>query len=115
MSRCLVLGGGLLGAHTAEALQAEGQRYRLLETVRQYAQERLNDAGEEEQARAWHLAFYLALAEKAEPGLVGPEEGAWVARLELEQSNFLLAHAACERAESGVAAALRRCLVFKAM
>jgi predicted ATPase len=89
------------------AVDAEGERYRLLESVRQYGQERLNEAGEEDQAHARHLAFYLALAEVAEPKLLGPEEGAWLARLELEQPNFLLAHASCERAESGAMPALR--------
>jgi predicted ATPase/class 3 adenylate cyclase len=88
-------------------LEAEGGRYRLLETVRQYAQHRLNEADEEGQARARHLAFYLALAETAEPELLGADEGVWLARLELEQPNFLLAHASCERAESGAMPALR--------
>ena len=51
-------------------LEAEGERYRLLETVRQYAQERLDESGERPTAaRARHLAFYLALAEEARPEL----------------------------------------------
>jgi predicted ATPase len=50
-------------------LEAEGERYRLLETVRQYAQERLSNSGEEDASRTRHLTFYLILAEKARPEL----------------------------------------------
>jgi predicted ATPase/DNA-binding winged helix-turn-helix (wHTH) protein len=51
-------------------------RYRMLETVRQYAQERLQDAGEGEAARDRHLAYFVALAEQAEAESTGPAEGA---------------------------------------
>jgi predicted ATPase/class 3 adenylate cyclase len=85
----------------------EGERYRLLETVRQYAQERLNDSGEEEQTRTRHLSFYLALAEKARPKLVGPQQGTWLTLLDLERENLLSAHAWAERAEGGGPMGLR--------
>jgi predicted ATPase/class 3 adenylate cyclase len=91
-------------------LQSDGERYRLLESVKQYGQERLNEAGEEGEARTRHLAFYLALAEKAEPDLLGAEAGASLAKLDAEQPNLLLAHASCDRTESGAMAGLR--LVF---
>ena len=84
-------------------LESEGGRYRLLETVRQYAQERLNESGEGDATRARHLAFYLALAEKARPELVGPEQGAWLARLDLERENLLAAHAWCDRRDGRAA------------
>jgi predicted ATPase/class 3 adenylate cyclase len=87
--------------------ETERGRYRLLETVRQYAQERLNDSGEEEQTRTRHLAFYLALAEKARPELVGPRQGAWLARLDMERENLLSAHAWAENAEGGGPMGLR--------
>jgi predicted ATPase/class 3 adenylate cyclase len=84
------------------SMEAEGQRYRLAETVRQYAQDRLDESGEGDAARSRHLAFYLAMAEKASAELVGPEQGAWLARLDLEGENLLAAHAWCEHAgESG--------------
>jgi predicted ATPase/DNA-binding CsgD family transcriptional regulator/Tfp pilus assembly protein PilF len=67
--------------------QGEGLRYGLLETVRQYAEERLAEAGEEEQARTAHRSWYLALAEEAEPNLVGREQGRWCDELELEHDN----------------------------
>jgi predicted ATPase len=46
-------------------LEADGARYRLLETVRQYANERLEEAGEKSQTRTRHLAFFVDLAEEA--------------------------------------------------
>jgi non-specific serine/threonine protein kinase len=91
-------------------LQSDGERYRLLESVKQYGQERLNESGEEDEARERHLAFYLALAEKAEPELLGAEAGASLARLDVEQPNLLSADASCDRTESGATAGLR--LVF---
>src|SRR5262249_34686010 len=52
--------------------QQEGAaRYRLLEAVREYAAEKLDGAGEGDSARAQHLTWYGALAEQAEPALLG--------------------------------------------
>lgn len=82
-------------------LEAGGERYRLLETVRQYARERLEQVDEKKAARTRHLAYYLAFAEKARPLLAGPEQGAWFARFDPERSNFLAAHRWCERAPGG--------------
>jgi predicted ATPase len=89
------------------ALEAEGGRYRLLETVRQYAQERLNDSGEGAEACARHLAFYVALVENARPKVVGPEQGTWLAHLDVERENLLAAHAWCDRTEGGAELGLR--------
>ncbi|MEO8676199.1 MAG: adenylate/guanylate cyclase domain-containing protein [Casimicrobiaceae bacterium] len=91
-------------------LDAGGDRYRMLETVRQYAQEKLDDSGEAAAAHTRHLEFHLALAEKVQPELWGPDQGVWLARLDLERENFLSAHAWCERAENGAERGLR--LVF---
>ena len=91
-------------------MEAEGQRYRLVETVRQYAQDKLDGAGEADAARSRHLAFYLALAERASPELVGPNQGVWLARLDLEGENLLAAHAWCDQAQDGAELGLR--LVF---
>ncbi len=68
---------------------AEGaDRYRLLETVRQYAGERLAAAGEEATTRDLHLNCFLALALQADPALRGAEQGPWLDRLEQEHDNL---------------------------
>ena len=63
-------------------------RYRLLETVRQYARDRLVEAGEETGVRARHRDWYLRLAEQAEPELRGSEQELWIERLATEIDNF---------------------------
>jgi non-specific serine/threonine protein kinase len=82
-------------------LDAEGGRYRLLETVRQYARERLEESGERNEVCGRHLAFYLAFGEKARPEMFGPEQATWLARVDLERENLLAAHAWCENAANG--------------
>ena len=66
-------------------------RYRLLETVRAYAAERLAEAGEEEQVRAAHARYFLDLAEQGEPMLRSSEQLTWLARLTAEHDNFAAA------------------------
>ena len=69
--------------------QAHGKvRYRLLETIRMYALERLAASGEVDALRDRHLEHYLALAEAAEPHLRGAEQIVWAERLEEEDDNF---------------------------
>jgi predicted ATPase/class 3 adenylate cyclase len=77
------------------------ERYRLLETVRQYARERLDESHEADAACSRHLAYYVALAEKARAGLAGPGQGEWLNRLDLERENLLAAHAWCDHAAGG--------------
>ncbi|HET9950870.1 MAG TPA: protein kinase [Candidatus Eisenbacteria bacterium] len=74
-------------------------RYTMLETVRQYAEERLEEAMEGREARSRHLAFFLALAEEAEPSFHGPDQDLWCSRLDPEQPNILSAHRWCGRVE----------------
>jgi len=62
-------------------------RFRMLETVREYGLERLALAGDEDDARASHAAYYLALVERAEPELTGAEQPRWMERLEGEHDN----------------------------
>ena len=64
---------------------AFGARYRLLETVRQYAQEKLDESGERDRTYDNHLHFYLDFAERAWPELVGPNQGKWLKELDLER------------------------------
>jgi predicted ATPase/class 3 adenylate cyclase len=71
--------------------QEDGIRYRMLETVRQYALEKLGEAGEELPARRRHRGWFLTLAEQAERGLVEVTQADWLARLEMEHANLLAA------------------------
>jgi predicted ATPase/class 3 adenylate cyclase len=80
---------------------ADGGRYSLLETVRQYAQERLNESGDGDATRTRHLEFYLDIAEGVKAGLNGPDQRTWLLRLDLERENLLAAHAWCNSAERG--------------
>lgn len=66
-------------------------RYRLLETIRQYAREKLNASGEIADLRRHHLAYFLKLAEEAEEKLHGAEQAAWYERLERNLANIRLA------------------------
>ncbi|WP_034488486.1 BTAD domain-containing putative transcriptional regulator [Actinomadura oligospora] len=62
-------------------------RYRLLETVRVYARERLDETGETGAVRAAHAAHFLQVAEAAEPELRRSEQLVWVERLTAERDN----------------------------
>jgi predicted ATPase/DNA-binding SARP family transcriptional activator len=62
--------------------QAGEARYRLLETTREYARERLGAAGEEAALRQRHADYFLSLAEAADAMLSGPEAAEWSDRLE---------------------------------
>jgi predicted ATPase/DNA-binding SARP family transcriptional activator len=62
-------------------------RYRLLETLREYAAEQLS-AGEQADLARRHGEYYLALVERAEPELIGVDQHSWCARLALEQENL---------------------------
>jgi predicted ATPase/class 3 adenylate cyclase len=87
---------GLLGSLVDKNLvlaEPAGQslRYRLLETIRQYAAERLAEAGDQAAAKG-HCAYFLGVAEAAAPHLTRPEQGQWLARLDADHAN--LRHAA---------------------
>jgi predicted ATPase/DNA-binding CsgD family transcriptional regulator len=66
-------------------------RYRLLETVRQYGEEKLEESGEAEEARKQHSRFFLALAEEAERELKGRRQVVYLERLETEHGNLRVA------------------------
>jgi predicted ATPase len=88
------------------AFDGQKERYRLLETVRQYALERLAEAGDEAPARDRHLGFYVALSEHAGSEILGPKQGAWHKRLDAERDNVLLAFSHARHAPGGGAAGL---------
>ena len=63
-------------------------RYQLLETVRQYARDRLQERGGGEVWCERHLAYFVDLAEQAEPQMSRQEQSIWYTRLETEHDNF---------------------------
>jgi predicted ATPase/DNA-binding XRE family transcriptional regulator len=89
---------GLLGSLVekslvvAEPTEPAGSslRYRLLETIRQFAADRLAEAGADQAAAAAaaHCAHYLSVAETAAPHLTGPDQGSWLTRLDADQANL---------------------------
>jgi predicted ATPase/DNA-binding SARP family transcriptional activator/DNA-binding CsgD family transcriptional regulator len=72
----------------AEESWERGARYRLLEPVRQYAQEKLRVSGEAEAVGRRHTEFFLTLAEEAELELSRPRQAEWIDRLETEHDNL---------------------------
>jgi predicted ATPase/class 3 adenylate cyclase len=67
---------------------AKATRYRLLETIRQYARDKLLGAGESEKMRNRHLDFFLNFAEEAERHFNRPEEMEWTSQLEADVDNL---------------------------
>jgi predicted ATPase len=63
-------------------------RYRMLESIRQYASEKLMESGEEESLRGRHLEFFLTFSEQAEPKLNGAEQLIWLNGLGAEYANL---------------------------
>jgi predicted ATPase/class 3 adenylate cyclase len=67
---------------------SQSTRYRLLETIRQYARDKLFDAGEAFEVRTIHSQYYLQVAEAAEPHLYQADSGKLIGLLENERDNF---------------------------
>ena len=63
-------------------------RYRMLGTIKEYAAQRLAEAGESDLARHAHLAYFTELTETAEPHLRRAEQLEWLATLEAEHDNI---------------------------
>lgn len=66
----------------------ETTRYRFLETIRQYALEKLLQSGEAAELRTRHLQYFLEFAQAAEPALRGPEQLRWLDLFEIEHDNL---------------------------
>jgi predicted ATPase len=62
-------------------------RYRMLETIRDYAREKLEADGELSAMSARHCEYYFALSKRARDGLAGPEQAEWLQRIEVDLDN----------------------------
>ncbi|MEV0149297.1 MULTISPECIES: BTAD domain-containing putative transcriptional regulator [unclassified Nonomuraea] len=69
-------------------VEADGGRYRMLDTIRLFCAERLAEAGEQRRTRDAHAAWFLALAREADPWLRRAEQLDWLARLSAEYDNL---------------------------
>ena len=67
---------------------APASRYRMLRVVRQYAAEKLTQAGEEQSARERHFRWCLEFAQQAQGGVISADRAAWIARVESELPNL---------------------------
>ncbi len=63
-------------------------RFVMLETVHEYAREKLQERGEEQEIKQLHAQFFLTLAEEADPELKGPDQLEWFETLEAEHDNI---------------------------
>ncbi len=78
----LDLVAGLVAHSMVQVAQRQGRaRYRLLETIRIYARQRLAELDDPPRVQGRHLAFYVGLAERARAGLTGGQPEPWMARL----------------------------------
>ena len=87
------------------AVDEDGEpRYRMLETIRAYCSERLAEAGEEDPVRDAFTAYFLGLAETADPQLRGADQPIWLRRLTADQDNIYTAlRWAIDRRDAGLA------------
>ena len=102
--------GSLVDKSLVVAEQAGGEvRYRLLETIRQFAGERLTQAGQDDAAvvAAAHSEYYLSVAERAAPHLTGPDQGSWFRQLDADRANLRRAVRHAADGPDGTARVLR--------
>jgi tetratricopeptide (TPR) repeat protein len=102
--------GSLVDKSLIVAEQAGGEvRYRLLETIRQFAGERLAQAGQDDAASvaAAHSEYYLCVAEQAAPHLTGPDQGRWFRQLDADRANLRRAGRQAADDPDGTARVLR--------
>jgi predicted ATPase/class 3 adenylate cyclase len=68
-------------------------RFTMLETIREFARERLEEAGRTAQLRARHADLFCSLVDRARPLVMGPDKRRWLDRLEIEHGNIRAAFA----------------------
>lgn len=101
----LVEGSLIIADHHGQEI-----RYRMLETVRQFALRRLDDAGETQHLRRGHRDWLVSFAERAEPELSGPDAPLWLRRLDVEHENLRAALAFCQEHDPATGARLAAAL-----
>lgn len=84
-------------------------RYWMPETIREYAWEKLEESGEGESLVACHQEWFSEFAEAGDGGLYGPDQGAWVRRLEADHDNLRAALRRSLQGEGNGGIALRLC------
>src|SRR6266508_3428727 len=87
--------------------EGDETRYHLLETIRQYAGEKLAESGEVDESRNRHLHYFVQWAENAQPRLFRPEQFAWFNRFEAEHDNIRAALEWSQVTTEGANAGLR--------
>jgi predicted ATPase len=80
--------GSLASLVDKSLTRRSADRFSMLETIRQFAQERLAEQDDVRDLQRRHALHYLALAERAEPDLRGPAQRSWLKRLELDHDNL---------------------------
>jgi predicted ATPase len=82
-------------------------RFTMLETIHEYAQEQLKASGEAATVQERHAAYFLRVAEEADPYMSGPERDAWMERLDHEEANLRAALTWSKADKSAVQTGLR--------
>ncbi|MBA2313003.1 MAG: tetratricopeptide repeat protein [Actinobacteria bacterium] len=80
--------GSLVDKSLVRAVAGEDERFSMLETIREYAAERLEGSGEDGEIRRAHAEYFRGMAEEAEPHLVGEDQKEWFDRLDREHDNL---------------------------
>jgi predicted ATPase len=84
----LGVAAGLSALATANLVRLNGKRYEMLETVREYAAERLTHEPDHVQVAQRHADYFVSLAEAGDAEMAGPRVSAWLARLSVEHPNL---------------------------
>lgn len=99
---------GLLDKSILAREERDGRvRYRMLETIREYARETLRQSGKEELFRRRHRDWYLDLAEQMRAAWFGPDQSAWFIRMRTDHPNLRLALQFCLDQEGEIVEGMR--------
>jgi predicted ATPase/DNA-binding CsgD family transcriptional regulator len=93
--------------------ERDGNRYRMLDTIREYGAEQLAALGEQEDLRRRHRDYYLILAEGAAAGSLGAGQAGWLARLRQETPNLRVALSYSQASAGQAAAGLRMTVLLR--